>query len=267
MAAKGNESITSYFKPTGDAKSKSKAATITHIEEFEAHPTTKSTGKRPLSASAPGPEAKRLDTTSISDKHPRHLAYTDLPSNWPKDATQSSTDTPPRSVELSYHKGDIFAAPKNCLLIHACNTQGHWGAGIAKAFKTKYPKAYLTHNTFCAKQHNPKTNPVPTGSAQLLAPVDSGIEHWIGCVFTSAKYGKAKDKPDQILINTGKSVEMLLELVKRANEEGEGVEVIRMCKINSGKFGVPWEKTEEVLRGVVMREGWMGRIEVWEPEE
>jgi ADP-ribose 1''-phosphate phosphatase len=65
-----------------------------------------------------------------------------------------------------------------------------------------------------------------------------------------------------ILRNTGLAVHMLLELVKM-----KGVEVgeVRMCKVNSGKFGVEWERTEEVLKGIVLREGWRREIGVWEP--
>lgn len=33
-------------------------------------------------------------------------------------------------------------------------------------------------------------------------------------------------------------------------EEGERVEEVRMCRINSGLFAVPWEKTKEVLEGL-----------------
>jgi ADP-ribose 1''-phosphate phosphatase len=125
----------------------------------------------------------------------------------------------------------------------------------------KPSKAYLAHHKFCTKEHD-KTNPVPTGTAQLLAPVDGDTQHWIGCLFTSAKYGKAKYKPDAIVRHTVGAMKMLLELAKLA---GDGIGEIRMCKINSGKFGVPWEKTEEALRGIALQEGWRGAIEVWEP--
>jgi len=276
MPPKNNENITAYFQSTGEAKGKSKAVTLstkmshseTSTKEPVPEPQTKGKGKRPASASPPAPAAKRPDTDT-AQKTRNHLAYNDLPSDWLQapNTSEEPEDASPKSLELSYHKGDIFVAPPHTLLIHACNTQGHWGAGIAKAFKTLYPKAYTAHHNFCAKQHNPKTRPVPTGTAQLLAPVDSGTDHWIGCVFTSAKYGKAKDKPDVIVKNTAASMRMLLELVRIAGGEGDGVKQIRMCKINSGKFGVPWEKTEEVLKGIVLREGWMGRIEVWEPSE
>jgi ADP-ribose 1''-phosphate phosphatase len=41
---------------------------------------------------------------------------------------------------------------------------------------------------------------------------------------------------------------------------------VRMCRINSGKFGVEWERTEEVLRSVVIKEGWVEEVGVWMPE-
>ena len=224
--------------------------------------------KRRTSISSP-PAKKLKPNTDIDVKneiedeegHP-HLDYTHVSSTWlDKDNTHS---VQPITLQLSYHKGDMFAnAPKGCVLIHACNTQGHWGAGIAKAFKQQYSKAYADHHIFCVKEHS-KTSPVPRGTAQLLAPRDGDSEHWIGCVFTSAKYGKGKDKPDQIIKNTANSMQMLLELISKVTEN---VTSIRMCKINSGKFGVPWERTEDVLKGLAMQPWWPNRIEVWEPEE
>ncbi|KAH8704414.1 hypothetical protein GQ44DRAFT_552171, partial [Phaeosphaeriaceae sp. PMI808] len=163
------------------------------------------------------------------------------------------------TLQLTYHKGNIFAnAPPNTLLIHACNTQGHWGAGIALTFKRTYPAAYAAHHAFCTTN-----SPVPTGTAQLLAPVDGASRHWIGCVFTSARYGRGKDSAADIVRNTAGAMEGLLGLV--ASVAGEGVGVVRMCKINSGRFGVEWERTEEVLRGIGVRAGWKGVVEVWEP--
>lgn len=76
----------------------------------------------------------------------------------------------------------------------------------------------------------------------------------------------------------------LLEQVRGWNEahSGDGavrVEKVRICKINSGLFGVPWEDTVEVLEGIGLDEGDGGsgdgkggdaavsEIEVWEREE
>jgi ADP-ribose 1''-phosphate phosphatase len=59
-------------------------------------------------------------------------------------------------------------------------------------------------------------------------------------------------------------MQMLLELVKSADEQiGE----VRMCRINSGKFGVPWKRTSDELERIVAAEGWKGAVEVWEPSD
>jgi ADP-ribose 1''-phosphate phosphatase len=214
--------------------------------------------KRTASGSQPPFKKQKI---SIEDQR-RHLDHSHVPSGWQDTAMKQ--DAKQHSLQLTYHQGDMFAeVPPDTVLVHACNTQGQWGAGIAKAFKQKYPNAYTEHHDFCAKKNN-KSNPLPTGTAQLLAPRDGDQQHWIGCVFTSAKYGKGKDKPDQIIKNTAKSVPMLLELISQVDEE---VSTIRMCKINSGKFGVSWEKTEEVLRNIDLKPHWRTTIEIWEPEE
>ena len=105
------------------------------------------------------------------------------------------------------------------------------------------------------------SNPVPTGTTQLLASCDANRSHWIGCLFTSAKYGKAKDKPDVIVGNTIQAMQMLLELVS----QNEGVTSIRMCKINSGRFAVPWQDTADALTSIELQAHWRTSVEVWEP--
>ncbi|KAF3044929.1 ADP-ribose 1''-phosphate phosphatase [Didymella keratinophila] len=223
---------------------------------------TDASGNKKLKRTAPDSQPPSKKQKTNIEHQRKHLDYSHVPSSWQDSATKQ--DAEQRSVKLTYHQGDMFAkVPSGTVLVHACNTQGHWGAGIAKAFKQQYPKAYADHHAFCAKDHG-KSNPVPTGTAQLLAPRDGDRQHWIGCVFTSAKYGKGKDKPDQIIKNTANSVPMLLELISQVDTEVTGV---RMCKINSGKFGVPWEKTEEVLRNIELKPHWRTKIEIWEPEE
>jgi ADP-ribose 1''-phosphate phosphatase len=187
----------------------------------------------------------------------------------PKLGTPLATAPKPQTLALSNHIGEIFAAPPLTVLIHACNTQGSWGAGIAAAFRFMYPVAYTIYRRHCLDTHHPKTNPVPTGSCLLIPPSEtlSGApKHWIACLFTSARYGKGKDKPDVILRNTGPSVRSMLEQIKEAQAKGEGVGGLRMCKINSARFAVPWERTVAVLEGIEVEEGWVGDVEVWDVE-
>ena len=261
-----DSAITSYFGPKMESRAPTKAKEATKKTTGKAtmspspEPQDKGKGKRALSGSpAPIPEKRRNIKPAAKPTTSRHLSHKDVPSN-KLSPSPSSSDLP--TLTLTYHAGDIFDAPPQTLLIHACNTQGVWGSGIAKAFKDDYPKAHVIYRDFCTKEHLLKSRPVPTGTALLIPPVDVGKRHWIGCLFTSVKYGKGKDKLDVIVENTKPAMEMLFELVKMAGR----VETVRMCKINSGAFGVKWERTEGELEGIVVREAWMESVEVWEPE-
>jgi ADP-ribose 1''-phosphate phosphatase len=57
----------------------------------------------------------------------------------------------------------------------------------------------------------------------------------------------------------------LLRQVAEQRRQGKAVGGLRMCKINSGLFGVKWERTVEVLEGIeVEAEGdGQGSVEVW----
>jgi ADP-ribose 1''-phosphate phosphatase len=70
--------------------------------------------------------------------------------------------------------------------------------------------------------------------------------------------------PDEILRNTELAVKDLLVKLKQAKGKGEKVGSLRMCKINSGKFRVEWERTERVLEGVRLEELWGQEIEIWD---
>lgn len=174
----------------------------------------------------------------------------------------TSSKPTPQNISLTKHTGDIFAAPDHTVLIHACNTKGEWGAGIAVAFKTDYPSAYNAYREHCL--YSATTD--QTGTCLLIAPCETGTgpKHWIACLFTSAEYGRKKDGPDEILKNTELAVRDLLLKLKQAKENGENVGSLRMCKINSGKFAVQWERTEGVLEEVRLEEVRDQEIEIWD---
>lgn len=52
-------------------------------------------------------------------------------------------------------------------------------------------------------------------------------------------------------------------LAKVQKEEENSIEVVRMCKINSARFGVPWERTAIALQEICVEEGWFGAVQVW----
>nr|KMM72344.1 hypothetical protein CPAG_08641 [Coccidioides posadasii RMSCC 3488] len=80
-------------------------------------------------------------------------------------------------------EGDLFDAPENTALIHACNCQGSWGKGIAETFRAKYPAAYRIYRSHCQRylvdgkklSENSKDTPgralrYPEGTALLIPP-------------------------------------------------------------------------------------------------
>ncbi|OJD40834.1 appr-1-p processing protein [Diplodia corticola] len=148
--------------------------------------------------------------------------------------------------------GDIFDAPPNAVLIHACNCIGDWGAGIAAAFKKHYPSAHRIHKEFCKNGPDGKADPA---TAQLISPVNGQARrHYVGCLFTSVHFGKKRDSPELILENTGPAMEDLLRQVAEESQTREVTE-LRICKINSGLFQVPWEDTVKVLQNIKLEPG------------
>ncbi|WPH04540.1 Hypothetical protein R9X50_00743200 [Acrodontium crateriforme] len=157
-------------------------------------------------------------------------------------------------LEIIEATGDFFDAPQNTLLVHACNCEGSWGAGIAKAFKQKYPKAYKEYANHCDELHHGLI-----GKAQLILPVDheknSKVpKHFIGCLYTSRGKGRRKDSATSILGASKPAMNDLLTKAKAWNEKAacdeDKIKEVRMCKINSGLFAVPWDKTKAALETI-----------------
>jgi ADP-ribose 1''-phosphate phosphatase len=104
--------------------------------------------------------------------------------------------------------GDLFSAPENSILVHACNTKGSWGAGIALAFRSRFPEQYEQYRNHCAENMD-----ALVGTC-LLLPAEN---YTVACLFTSRNYGRHKDSPDQILAATKSALEDLV----RQNTEGK----------------------------------------------
>jgi ADP-ribose 1''-phosphate phosphatase len=202
----------------------------------------------------------------------------DISSPTSKPTTQ--TNTPQSHITLTHYKSSLFASPPSTLLCHATNAQGSWGAGIAAAFKKSYPSAFKIYAAHCSKWSGSSL----LGTTLLIPPqhkspleAEREAKHWIGCLFTSEKKGKGKGSKESILEATGEAVEDLVRKVRDLNEGGDGadgkakagsskedrIDEVRMCKINSGLFGVPWEATREVIEGVEIGEGDLEEIAVY----
>jgi ADP-ribose 1''-phosphate phosphatase len=157
-----------------------------------------------------------------------------------KASVKKSDSGSQNGIKLVEEEGDIFAAPPNTVLVHACNCIGSWGAGIALAFKKRYPEAFKLYQRHCKS-----TSPDELfGSALLIPPCEkTGPSHYVGCVFTSRAFGRNKDSREDILEATDSAMAALLEQIARDGN----VENIWMCQINSGLFDVPWKMTKDVI--------------------
>lgn len=215
-----------------------------------------------------------------SSAKPAH-AKTQIP---PGPDPQATMPNPPttndsnRHLTLTYQKASLFSSPPATVLCHATNAQGTWGAGIAAAFKRNYPAAFKLYASRCAAWDSSSL----LGTAFLIPPqkksatkVEREAEHWIGCLFTSEKKGKGKGSKESILAATGEAIEDLVRQVRAVNEAATEAEnkskaipqdriaEVRMCKINSGLFGVPWEATSEVIEATEIAEGDIEEIAVY----
>ncbi|KAK5165598.1 ADP-ribose 1''-phosphate phosphatase [Saxophila tyrrhenica] len=232
------------------------------------------------------PATKSSSFTTVAGKRDSSPTPTPVPAS-AQHKMSSPTATAEMSTKLQVTEsiGDIFSAPNNSLLIHGCNCQASWSAGIAKAFKDHYPKAFQKKWTpdqlfGTAQLITPPNSAFPNSNATPSAPTNDEDEgfadddadeagdpetHFVGCLYTSRRYGKGKDTPKRILEATKPAMEDLLRKVKEWNDsvdENRKMKEVRMCKINSGLFNVPWEKTKEVLESIEVEEGGVAEVKV-----
>jgi ADP-ribose 1''-phosphate phosphatase len=114
-----------------------------------------------------------------------------------------------------------------------------------KLTSIQYPAAFKVYNEYC------KANSSLLGTTLLIPPQPSDAsQHWIACLFTSNDYGKRKGTPESILAATKTAIEDLKAQLERKNSEGEKVDGVWACKFNSARFGVPWERSREVVEEV-----------------
>jgi len=198
----------------------------------------KTSQKQPTKASKFTPTKKQIFQTS-----------TDPESEDEAEEADSSEDEVLPKITLTERKGDLFAAPPNTLLVHACNCVGSWNAGIALAFQKNYPQAYAVYQAHCASR-----TPNSLLSTCLIIPPQSGAQyqHWIACLFTSKKYGRGKDSKEAILDSTDSALQDMLEQFEELKKKPKGV---WMCKINSGSFKVPWMQTKKLIEALTFKGG------------
>ncbi|KAK0634925.1 hypothetical protein B0T17DRAFT_611864 [Bombardia bombarda] len=138
---------------------------------------------------------------------------------------------PSRNVHIIDQPGDLFNAPPNSILIHACN---------------------------CAAQKQPHRL---AGRALLIPPpppaeknptAESQKQHYISCPPTSRLSSGYHDPFDELLHATWWSLNDLFREI--AAIKGVKFQDIRMCRINSGIFNVQWQFTKAVVETVRLKE-------------
>lgn len=143
----------------------------------------------------------------------------------------------------------LFSAPNDSIIVHACNSQGVWGSGIAKAFKEKYAHSYVDYNRFCADMN------MSRGSACGRAGMSSfhvSEDHWVAWIVTSHNFGSQVSVPELIKIHTTMALQDLCKKIYLAHSaENHPTINVYSNKFNSGLFNVPWADSELILETVL----------------
>lgn len=152
---------------------------------------------------------------------------------------------------VTHQKISLFDVPKGEIIVHACNSQGVWGSGIAKPFKEKYPESFKDYNKFVLNLNEERGT--ACGRGGLSSHVFSE-DHWVGWIVTSHNYSSLKDSPDLIKIQTTLALrDFCTKVYRSCPSEGKINHPITVYsnKFNSGLFNVPWADSELILNTVL----------------
>ena len=72
-------------------------------------------------------------------------------------------------------------------------------------------------------------------------------DYWIACVFTSLGYGRTVSSAEVILDSTKRGMGDLHKKLSFLKAGGKAVGDVWAVRINSGKFGVQWDRTKRIL--------------------
>lgn len=140
-------------------------------------------------------------------------------------------------MPLQHRQGSVFDAPEGTCIVHACNAQGHWGAGVALAMRVAFPDAF---DDFWERKRE-------CGQA-VVYHREQRPKFTIASLVTSEHYGRRRDPPPVIIANTRKA---LHQLFLGGNTLWTTNTTFHSPKINGGLFGVPWSSTEAALLDLI----------------
>lgn len=140
---------------------------------------------------------------------------------------------------IEYRKGNLFDNVTGAeLIVHACNGMGIWGSGFALECKEKYYWAYeefVEYLNLHKKRYNPE-------AFYHICQYSLWTTQSIGCIVTSVGYGKYKDTPGQIALNTKIALKLMLSSYHK------DIFTVFSPKMNAGLFNVPWKYTETAIK-------------------
>lgn len=144
---------------------------------------------------------------------------------------------------IIYMRMNLFDAPLGSTLVHACNGQGVWGAGIAAEFANRFPGAENQFREFC--EHLKHYEVPRVGHSTLFHESD----YVIGSIITSDNFGQNKDSVEAIKVQTAIALMDFLKTLDKSRASDNYV--VYSNKFNSGLFGVPWTDTEFILKTIL----------------
>jgi len=157
-------------------------------------------------------------------------------------------------MKIKHRKGSLFEARSkggssaDLVLVHAVNSVGVWGAGIAAEFRGRFPWAYNQYKRDCITQGM-------VGRFEGYIATDAAGDHpIIGCLFTSGGFGSQLDPMLTILRQTESALKSLAAALPKEFE-------VHSNRFNSGLFGVPWHLTEALIADLDRPGVWT----VWTP--
>lgn len=145
--------------------------------------------------------------------------------------------------ELIFKSGDVFTSDAGAIA-HGVNTRGVMGAGIAKAFRERYPDMYSHYRREC------QFGRLQPGGLMAYLPADGEF----GVVYNVAS--QKNTGPDAKIEWLGAGLDSALR-----DAETRGFGKIAMPRIGTGIGGLDWEEVEPWLRGLAGK--YNVDIEVW----
>ena len=163
-------------------------------------------------------------------------------------------DIMPTKISIEHRNGDLFEnVPPVTVFVHACNCKGHWGKGIALEFQKRFPTAFEAQRYYCS-QH--KFEEILGKSMLFSLPNSEGPlgpgRHFVACLFNKPEPGPARSEKEILGVLSATKLAMQNLIDGLRDRDLAQIEELRMPKLNSGLFNVPWERTLEVLNELVL---------------